>query len=157
MCKMEHQIGCLTAEVMKLDLSDLEDPREDCVLEKDQPALKRINRMAEGLVKIQADDSYTALMRRTQLTSILKTLTKIEGEADIAVRSMERRKTNTRASQEIHAKDIQGLEEERFIDEYREAFQEFAAKKASAIVIQMKAKEVRERVEEALKDVLSED
>lgn len=141
---MEHQIGQFTAEVMKVDLSDLENPQEDCVLEDDKPQLKRIKKMAKGLEQIQAEQSYTLTMRRTQLNSILKTLTKIESDAGVQIGSMKRRKDLTKASQEI------------MLDELRDMEIEFTNKKASAIVIQMKAREVRERVEAALQDVVEE-
>lgn len=139
---MGHQIGQFTGEIIGMELSSLENPQEDCVLEEDMFQLERIKREARGLANILADEDYTPVQRRTQLESIIKALKRIEKSADIKIKAMDRRKLDSRQSQDIMLIVLQEIETE------------LAEKKASAIVIFGKAQETRERVEAALIDVL---
>lgn len=155
---MVHSIGQLTAEIVKVDLSSLDEPGAECVLEDDLPQLKRIHGMVQGLVEITLDKRMNSVQRRTQLESIRKTVVKIEESADLKIKAMDRRKINTRTSQDLSQEFVQEAErnfgprssQKISIDVFREAEQEFAIKKASAMAIHQKARDAIEQIDKAL-------
>lgn len=135
-----QKIGPFTAEIASLSMKDLKNPGENQVIAGDKGYLSRIKRLSEGLIRVKNDEKSSPSMIQSQLNSILKSLIKIEQGAEVRIAALDSRKNNSRQSDSISPEVLKEME------------REFAEKKASAIVIRARAQEVREGVEEALKD-----
>jgi hypothetical protein len=136
-----QKIGQFTAEIAHLDMKDLQNPRENQIIEVDKGYLSRIKRLRQGLNRVINDEDPSSSMAQSQLNSILKSLMKIEQGAEVRIAALDSRKNHSRQSEDISPEVLKEMETE------------FAEKKASAIVICEKAKEVREEVEKVIMNI----
>ncbi len=138
---MEHQIGVFTAEVMKIDLSDLQNPTEEAVLGEHLPLLQNVLKESRHIDFIEDGEYPNLIQKENQLQSSQRKIQKLIAEANVIINAMDRRKVDSRESQGI------------MLDVLAEAEKDFARKKASAMYISKLASDTAKKVEALLGEI----